>query len=672
MKYFAADDPKVTVSTLLSRAEKWFNFLYRNGYLEKLEKSWRFYHGHYFNDTHSIGFSGDYGEYNSLAVNHYKNIADLMANMITSTRVTYKARASNSDSKSLIQAELANGLLDYYVRHKRVDKYVQAAVKQALILGAGYVKIEWNPTSGDIYDFHPETGSPLYEGDIEFSNLEPQDVIFDPNKGSNAQHEWVLTRKWVNRYNLIAKFPEFEEQILSLPTKNKYIQFKRDFDFFKDGESDDIAVYEFFHLKTESMPQGRYLLFLSEDIVLMDQALPYRRLPVFRIVPSEIMGTTFGYTPMFDLLPLQEALNSLYSTIFTNQITFGVQNIYVPRGADISLKSLEGGLNIIEGNSGLGKPEPINFTSTPAEIFQFVQILKKEMETISGINSVIRGDPEASLRSGSALALVQSMALQYISGFQAQYIFMLEDIGSAIIELLRDFAAIPRVALIAGEGNVTYVQREFTSDDLSSVDRVIVEIGNPLSATLAGKVQMATDLLQYGLVKTPEDYWTVINTGQFSAFTEDSQRQNNFVKKENELLLTGNIVPVLATDAHLYHIRKHKALLDDPERRNPTDPIVENILNHILEHVEALRKTDPGLLALLQEQPLAPANAAPPNPPVEGEVDVNQSMTPSTEPIEGEQDWNTIREESLPQPPNLPPETMFPDQNAEQLGMIRG
>jgi hypothetical protein len=132
---------------------------------------------------------------------------------------------------------------------------------------------------------------------------------------------------------------------------------------------------------------------------------------------------------MFDLLPLQDAINSLYSTILTNQHAFGVQNIYVPRGADIQLKALEGGLNIIEGNTGAGKPEPMNFTNTPAEVFKFIEMLEKKMETISGMNSVVRGDPEASIKSGSAMALVQSMALQFISGLQTQYVFAVEDIG---------------------------------------------------------------------------------------------------------------------------------------------------------------------------------------------------------------------------------------------------
>lgn len=653
MKYFAADEAKKTAATLLDRAQRWFHFLYRNGYYEKIRRSWQFYHGHYFNDTHEISFTGEYGEYSALASNHFRNIADLMVTMIINSRLSYKARASNTDSKSLIQTELANGLLDYYVRQKRIEKYVHEAVRQAVVLGSGYVKVEWNVTGGEIYDYDDETGAPIYEGDIEISNLEPQDVLFDPNKSNNAKHNWVLTRSWKNKYDLMTKFPEFADKIKSLPTKSEYVQFKQNFEFFKDVESDDVAVYEFYHLPTESIPNGRYLMFLSDDIILTDIAMPYRRLPVLRIVPSEIIGTPFGTTPMFDLLPLQEAYNSLFSTIFTNQITFGIQHIYVPRGADVSLSSLAGGLNIIEGNAAQGKPEPLNLTQTPAEIFNFLQMIKKEMETISGMNSVVRGDPESSLRTGAALALVQSMALQYISRLQSQYVMLLEDLGMFIIELLREFAAVPRVAIIAGESNEAYVRREFNADDLSSIDRVIVDLGNPVSVTTAGKLQMASELIQYGIIKTPEDYFSVLNTGQLNTMTEDPQRQNSFVKRENEFLLKGQPVPVLATDAHLYHIRKHKALLDDPEMRDPNNPAVQIILDHILEHVEALRTTDPGLLGLLQEQPLPPAGGQQPGPQ-DPNASVKENQAPSGEAIGEPTDF-------VQEPPNLPAMPSLPE-----------
>ena len=413
--YFAAKPAEDVASNLLDKSASFFNLLRANAYLEKLQRMWRAYHGAYDNDLgfgHRINFTGEQGEFTQLAVNHFRNIAQHIYVMITSNRPIMEARAINTDYKSLAQTHVANGVLDYYMREKRLEDYLKYATEMAIVLGSGFIKLEWNATSGDAYDVDPDTGEFNYEGEIEFSNLSPFDVVVDGTK-ETWDNDWIMCRTFKNRYDLMAKYPELADKIRSIPPKNQSSVYR--LAVFSNDDTDDIPVFEFYHRRTESMPNGRYLLFVDHDAVLLDAPMPYRVIPVFRIAPSSIMGTPYGYTPMFDIFPIQEGINALYSTIMTNQNAFGVQNLWVPRDADVSFASLQAGMNIIEGNS---KPEPINFTQTPAEVFKFLDTLIQAAETISGVNSVARGNPEASLKSGAALALVQSMSLQFMSGLQ--------------------------------------------------------------------------------------------------------------------------------------------------------------------------------------------------------------------------------------------------------------
>ena len=531
---------------------------------------------------------------------------------------------------------------------------------------SGFIKMEWNATTGKIYEINEETNAPVYEGDVEFKNLSPFDVVFDTTKESILDMDWVLCRTFKNKFDLAAKFPEYADKIKGLQTKSQIFLYKVDMMGFED--TDDVPVYEFYHKRTEAMEDGRYMLFLDEDIVLLDTPMPYRSLPVYRMAPAEILGTPYGYTPMFDLLPLQEAVNSLYSTILTNQHTFGVQNIYVPRQADISFKTLEGGLNIIEGNAQQGKPEAMNFTQTPAEVFAFLKTLETQMETISGVNSVARGNPEASLKSGSALALVQSMALQFISGLQGQYVNMIEDVGTGLINMLKDFAAVPRVAIIAGEVNKNYVEKESKGDDLSNINRVIVDIGNPLANTKSGRLQMASELIQYGIVETPQDYFTVLNTGQLGTMTDAVQDELDLIKKENENLVNGQgVVQAIAIDEHLKHIKGHRTILSDPTLRQEPE-VAQRVLNHIQEHVNLLRSVDPALLTIIGEQPLGPQAGSPPGP---GNQQVNASQPPGGASMQGPPPNHN--------PPNMPrmpsvPSSVLPNPQLQQaaLGNVKG
>ena len=655
-QYFAAKPATEAAGIVLSKCDRWFNTLEKNGYLEKLKQMWLAYYGAYYSDIssgHRIIFSGEQGEITNLPVNHLRNLGKHIKNMITANRPALQARATNTDSKSLIQTKLANNLLDYYLREKRLEDYFDRAVESAIVMGTGFVKMDWNATSGEIYDFNEDTHTPIYEGDVEFKNLSPFDIAFDSMKEDNI-HDWVVCRTWKNKFDLIAKYPEYEDRILGIETKDKIQQFSYANNTFGD-ETDDIPVYEFYHRKTESLPDGRYMLILDGDLVLLDSPMPYRKLPVYRISAGDIMGTPYGYSDLFDVLPIQDAINSLYSTILTNQNAFGVQNVLVPRGADIEEENLSGGLNIISYNQAAGKPEPLNLTQTPAEVFNFLGMLEKTSETISGVNSVARGNPESSLKSGNALALVQSMALQYMSGLQQSYVKLMEDVGTGLVLMLRDFAAVPRIAIISGIENKTIISK-FTGDDLEMVNRVIVDVGNPLSKTTAGRVQMAEQLLQMGLIKSPEQYFSVMNYGKLETMTDGIDRQLLLIRDENERMLNSEKASAIYTDAHALHIKEHRDILSDTELRK--DPqLVQLVLDHIQEHIELLKGTDPATLNMLGEQSLQPApapNQAPPQEqPTDGSLNGQTAETLQPSP-NAYQDPSQATGVDVPQPASPP------------------
>jgi hypothetical protein len=599
--YFAANTPDVVASTCLSRAQSFFNMLRANAYLEKLSNMWRMYHGAYEHDLgygHRVNFTGDQGELIQFPVNHFRNLARHIYIMITSNRPIMEARAVNSDAKSESQTIIADGILDYYMREKHLEDVLNKAVELAIVLGAGYIKLAWNAMGGNLYDADPETGEFNYEGEIEFTTLTPFDVVVDGTK-ENWDNDWILCRSFQNRYNLMAKYPELADKIRGIPSKTDSSVYR--LAVWSNDETDDIAVYEFFHRQSEALPEGRYMLFLDSDCILQDAKMPYRTIPIFRIVPAEILGTPYGYTDMFDIMPIQELINSLFSTIATNENAFGVQNLFVPRGADIAVNQLEGAMNIIEGNM---KPEPLNLTQTPAEIFKFLDMCIQSAETISGVNSVARGNPEASLKSGTALALVQSMALQFVSGLQQSYVKLIENVGTGLLSILKDFAMTPKIVTLVGVSNRSML-KEFTGDDISEINRVVVDVGNPLSRTIAGRVQMAEQLLQMKLLTDPQQYFQVINTGRLDDMYNIEMKELLTIKRENEKLLNGENPLVSPTDKHSQHVQEHKAVLDDPDlRENPE--LVKIVMDHIEAHLNALRNTDPGLLQLIGEQQLPP------------------------------------------------------------------
>lgn len=643
-KYFATLDSDELAAEVMKKVEEYNEHLLESGRLHLWRRSYEYMYIPAVKGSRLVR-SGQQGEFTTISVNHYRNLLVHLKTMTMQQRPAFDPKATNTDYKSQAQTILANGLLEYYMREKKMERNIKTALEHSLIFGEGFVRAEWDVTSGEVYGVNPETQAPVREGDIRYTNFMPQDVARDYTKQSHMEHDWLVLRSFKNRYTLAAQYPELADKILSLPSKlEDDDKFKAL--WFQFDETDDIPVYEFYHKQTEAVPNGRLSIILSDDIILLDGPLPYRQLPVFRIAPEEHVGTPFGYTVGFDLIPVQETINALYSTVITNQATFGVQNIAVPQGHNLSVTSLSGGLNLIEYDSKLGKPEALNLTQTPPEIFNFITQLEQLSETLSGVNSVARGNPEASLKSGAALALVQSMAIQFSMSLQQSYAQLLEDLGTSTINILRDFASVPRVAVIAGKSNRS-LMKQFTGDDLNLINRVTVDMGNPLSKTAAGRLELAQQLMQNQLIKNPDEFIQVLSTGKLEPVIEGTQAELLNIKAENEEMSEGRQVPVVITDEHLQHILEHKTILASPEaRRNPQ--IVQLVTTHLQEHLNILM--DPMAAPLLQalgQQPMMPPMMPQGAPP--------SDMPPSSDPAQMVDATNPMTQEAAQvNMPNMP------------------
>jgi hypothetical protein len=606
--YWATLPQHEIADEILDRVDKFYEYLSLSGRLDFYRRSWSYYYRGRVTGA-QINPAGEQGELTTLAVNHYRNLLVHLETMTTQQKAAFEPKATNSDVKSQSQVILAAALLDYYMREKKLNRNIKQAVKDALIFAEGFLRAEWDPTSGDTYGTTP-TGAPVYQGDMKYTNYTPLDVIRDFTKTSPNQDDWYVLRDFVNKHTLAAKFPALANEILTDSVDMLEVYRTTTLNALALEESDNVLQYTLIHKPTPALPQGRFTTCLDNGTVMLDGPIPYKEAHVYRIAPDEESGTIFGYTVGADLLPMQEGIDILYSTALTNQATFGVQNILTPKGQDLSTSQISGGLNIVEYDPKVGEPKALNLTSTPPEVFNFMNMIEKLMETISGVNSVARGNPEASLKSGAALALVQSMAIQFSMNLQQSYAQLVEDVGTGTIKILQDFAAVPRVAAIAGKSNRP-LMKEFTGEDLNAINRVMVDMGNPMTATIAGKTNLAEQMMNFNLIDNPDQYIQVVTTGRLEPVIQGKQSELLLIKSENEMLSEGKPQRALVTDQHAQHIMEHKTVMASPEvRSNPNDPIVTAALDHIQQHINFLQTANPALLALIHQQSIG----APPQP----------------------------------------------------------
>ena len=585
-------DSSSLASELEGKASKYEDFVRSSRYFSWCRQSWSAYYGQTYDGTAEIGTValGDQGELVGAQINHSRNLIRHLYNIVTRDRPALRCRARNADQKSLRQADLGNGLVEYYLRQEQAEVYTTNAVEHALVLAEGFVCLTWDPSLGEEIDADPETMQTTHKGDISFHNPFCWNVIRDTGVREWAKHQWIGVRSPRNKWNLVAQFPEYEEAILSakvwadMPTEDQ--------PFDEDGvftDTDEVEVYEFWHKRSTALPKGRYVLMCGGEIIY-ESFMPYRDLPVHRVTAAELMVTPFGYTPAFDLIGIQELINMCVSTIATVINAFGVPTVWKKTGDKLLASQIAGGMNLLESED---RPELLQFSKVPGEIFSFLDSLIRHAELVAGIDQITRGQTDSSITSGAYAALLQAQSVQFSSSLVRSYNQLLESIGTSMLRILRDFAQEKRVVAIMGKFNQIH-RKQFTGDDLDLIDRVTVETTNPLMNTLSGKIEFAQMLLKAKdssgapLIKTPEEILNVFQTGQVETMTQSETAMLSAIREENEQFLDGEeVAPPLDMDNHVLHLREHFAIFGTKETRN--DPELRaSVQSHAMEHLTRL------------------------------------------------------------------------------------
>lgn len=669
--YFAALPIDQLLPQLTSKAEEYYAFALKYRFLDKWKRSYLAYYGmsQAGTDTSKLNQAGTNGEEYILKVNDYRSLLQSLLTMTTSQRPALQPKAMNTDSRSMNQTVLARTVLDYYMTEKHLEETLKDAAEFALFSAEGFVVLDWNATAGEIYSVDPQTQKPVYDGDLEFRAFHPIDVVREC-WGENAKTGWYMYREFVNKFDLAAKYPDLAPQIIGISEASDVLHRYSNINYSTETSADFIPVWTFRHEKSEALPNGRMVKYVGADIALSDGPLPFKSLSIYRITPAPWHGTPFGYTVAYDLMGIQQNLDALNSIIATNQMNYGQQNVLLPRGGEYNVYALSQGLNGIDYDPKIGEPKPLNLLQTPKEIIDNLTRLEHKQETLSGVNAIARGNIDRDM-SGAALALVASQAVQFNAGLQQSYNFLLEGVGTGVIEILQEYATTPRIASIAGKSNRARV-KEFKGEDLSGINRVAVEQVNPVSKTAAGRLQMAQDWLKSGMITTPQHYIEVLATGNLESMYEHETSQMLQIRSENEDLSDGKQTLAVLTDKHKLHIQEHATVLDSPEvRTNPE--IVKAVTDHIQQHIGLLKTTDPALLQLLGEQSLAQPpqqNAlAPQNGPIPpghgqagGPTPGAQQMLNATSPVV--QQAQHIKEPGMPAMPNLPKQAPGATQDA--------
>jgi len=636
-----ASKPEIA-KEILEKVSAYKLYMQQSGQLTDLRKSFKtyYYRPHIQDVDQSL---------KGIHINHYANLIHHVHTMVTSVRPAWEPRSINTDLASTDDTQLASGLLDFYMREKHIESKINKACELGLFLKEGWVSLGWDATAGEIYAPNPENpDQPIHEGDAEVDVHTILQVCRDVNR-KDMNHDWFIIEKPKNKWDLAAKYPELAEKIAQVQPDTKDLQYCLDVNNAalktKAAESDIIPMYELRHDKTPALPQGRLVICLDGDITLFDGPLPYKKSYVFPLTSADHIENAFGHSPMMDIIPINDAFDMTVSAILSNQAANAVNNFQVPKGGAPKVTTLKDGMNVWEYDPKAGKLEVMDLLKTAPEVFNFATMLSQQADIIGNVPPITKGIAPATM-SGTAMALLQQQAIQSSSGVQLSYTLLLENVGTALIELLQTYAVVPRIAMITGKSKKSQM-KSFSNKDLKGISRVIVDSANPLTKTAAGRVEIANQLLQKeGMIKTPEQYISVLTTGNLEPLYQHDAANLRLMVMENERLMDGIPVQILITDDDVIHILEHQAVLASPEaRENPK--VVAAVVAHIQAHIDQGKSKDPALALALKQASMY--QAPPPVPGTNGQsADKTAQVMDNQNPITQQAEQTQLPEPAKP------------------------
>lgn len=653
-KYFATEKSMSSefASGVFFMMKEWTNWVEEVG----LDSRWlcnealyqgvdpRGYNGLY--DKASFQTMGKNGELLYVSFNEARNLLQHILNMTVSQPPNMQAKAINSDSKSLIAAQTFDGVFDYYFNtHNsgRLLKQSSQCVERCLYQDIGYMLCEWDPLAGNKVMPRPmpdgSMGEMKYDGDLYFKARGVRDVTFDPGVEDEDEQDWKCVRDQVNKYELAERFknvPGAYDKIMGTSSASQEILSNRR-GWRRPLASDMVDVWKFYARPSKTLRNGRRALLLDADTVLLDEDNPYGEIPVFSVRAMDSIGSAFGYAPMNVIAPVQLSQDVLTTAIMSNFAMFGVQNVAVKGSDQFDVETLAGAMNIVRYQEQV--PVPLQMTAQANGIIEFHEALRHIGETLSGINSVVRGDPESSLKSGKALGIVQAQAVQFQSSLAASYVRFLQNIGNFMLKVFRLYASTERITQIVGK-NQTMQATKWDRDTFGPIDRVTAELVDPAMRTLGYKTDLAMFMAQQQMTNTPQEFLTVLTTGQLKPQIQAPLTELNLMHQENDDMLeaaeklqgmmtqmglpqpTPEMIqavmpPVWRPDNDDLHIAEHSGLAATPAtRRNSLVMVI--VMAHIEAHEQnRVVKAQKQLLDQMAVQSVVPQPVMDPNMPAQ-------------------------------------------------------
>lgn len=535
---------------------------------------------------------------------------------LTKTKPILSATPESGDDNALKAAQVAEALmetwwLDLNLREKLIEALTWSAI------GQGYWCITWDAYANKAMQFvvgpdgKPITDEALktlylaeleqngidpkdvtktvYMGDISVEALNPFDVFIDDSAKVFADAKFAIHRCALTPEEIKARYGVTVQADAEVPGEDDYMNSSFSmFDYGDRAKSLKYVYYGYF-IPSPEQPKGRYVVWIdggtSKDgqegggqiLVDEDWPFPFRKLNIIKFPGIAVPGCVYDSTLVEHAIPLQKDYNRTISQIVEHKNLTVKPQWKGPYGAMRTKYTTEPGA-YIEYNpiNGLG-PEPVQITSVPSYVFEYVDMLRLRLDEMFFDQMPDGANLPPNVESGIAIDLLAEMSSDRLAPVIGMMEDALADAGNMMLALAQQYYVEPRMLKIAGSGSKFKV-RQFTRADIQGGVTIRAEAGSGLPRTRAGRQAQIMAWVDKGIIP-PDRAWKYFEVADMKAIGQMFMADEEMAQREHERMIENRPVNEMAMQDMMMQIQQSGGL--NPQTQQPIQD--QNELQQLLQ-----------------------------------------------------------------------------------------